>query len=76
MEGTGKKAGRCVGSVHGQQVKRDGGGGLTRGLSESRLRMRLVNTDKEPVKKRRWGSIPHERGGQVHLGQLCAGQTP
>lgn len=52
------------------------GGGLTRGLSESRLRMRLVNTDKEPVKKRRWGSIPHERGGQVHLGQLCAGQTP
>lgn len=32
-------------------------GGLTRGLSESRLRMRLVNADKESVKKRRWGVL-------------------
>lgn len=38
-----------MGSVNGQREI----GGLTRGLAESRLRMRLVNA--KSVKKRRWG---------------------
>lgn len=39
--------------VHEWAARSRGMGVLTRGLSESRLRMRLVNADKESVKRRR-----------------------